>query len=201
MIVTFRVFKGYNQGNTTTFTMRSFILLIAFCAVAGFAVAQKTDKDRKAGLKPLKQSEVKSDDEREMRKIASGRGEEELEEEIERSLERLDKDMDMNMDFDMDIDVDPDMHFQGLDEEIERNIEMSLEGLDEQIEMSVQASMEGVEEALEALEHLDFDIDIRVDDEMVNVREEIKQAMKEAKQEMKEAKKEIKQLRKSDPKP
>lgn len=162
--------------------MRTSILIITFCAIASFAVAQKSDKDRKAGLKPLKQTETKSEDDRPMRKIASGRGEEELEEQIEMELEGLDE----------EIERDIERSLEGLDEEIERSVEMSLEGLDEQIEMSIEASMEGLDEALEALDHLDFDFDVRVNDEMVDVHEIVREAIEEAKVEVRDAQTDVK---------
>ena len=125
--------------------MKKTLLLIAFAAAttAGFSQNDKKEtkeQDRSAGL----------------RKISSGRGEEQIRQQVEESLSEAREDLkDLQIrvnGMDIDINLDGLKSLENLDEIIEG----SLEGLDEQIERDVERS-------LESLEHLDLDFDIDVD--------------------------------------
>lgn len=180
--------------------MKTALLLIAFVTVASFGYAQKKEKDT-SGLKTIKRSEQPSkseetSEEKPLRKIASGRGEEEIEQEIEETMEGLDEEIEREIERSMEgldeqIEREVERSMEGLDEEIERQVEASLEGLDEQIEMSLEGLDEQIEasleESLEALEHLD--IDINIDGRHIDVHEIVEEALRDAKTEIKETRK------------
>jgi len=152
--------------------MKKTLLLIAFAATVTFGFAQNNKKEDK--------KDTKKPDETGLRKIASGRGEEELSREVNESVREAMKDMKVDLDkLDINIDLKGlevlnhldeiiEASLEGLDEQIERSVERSLEGLDENIERSVERSLEGLDEDIDrSLRHLnDLDIDIDIDNDI-----------------------------------